>query len=165
MKKWMSGLFGRGKKGEGEAPKQPAPPAWDGYPPLDGPPPSGCGGLTVLIAEDTAFLQEAMVAFLRGRGVDTVTADDGATALALYRDDPARFDVIVMDLQMPGMDGREAACEIRRSGAPGSETIPIIAMSGNAPPEEVARLFDLYLQKPFQMGQLELALLRAVKRG
>lgn len=84
-------------------------------------------GRRLLLVEDNAFNQELAVDLLKGRGVEVAVAGHGEEALALVSEEA--FDVILMDCQMPVMDGYTATQRIRQ--IPGLEDMPIIAMTAN----------------------------------
>ena len=77
------------------------------------------------------------------------------------------YDVVLMDMQMPVMDGCEAARAIRRCGRAGAADIPIIAMTANAFEDVRERIFDAgmdgYLGKPVEPDKLAYAVIAAVK--
>jgi signal transduction histidine kinase/CheY-like chemotaxis protein len=94
--------------------------------------------LRVLVVEDNPISQEFATDALRRMGHEVTVAADGEEALRLIRRE--RFDAVLMDVQMPGMDGLEATRQIRalESGA----TVPIIAMTAHTRPEEAQRCLD-----------------------
>ncbi|HEY6879551.1 MAG TPA: response regulator [Polyangiales bacterium] len=107
--------------------------------------------LSVLVVEDHPVNSHFMTSLLRRWGQDVVHASNGANALAACRNQ--RFDVILMDVQMPVMDGLEATRRIR-AGETGKRRIPIIALTANAmkgDEEECLRAgMDVYLSKPIE---------------
>jgi PAS domain S-box-containing protein len=104
-------------------------------PPAGVPADASLAGARVLLAEDNAINQEVAVALLQEVGCTVDVADDGAQALA--RLCSARYDLVLMDMQMPVMDGLQAAAAIRRM--PGLQELPIIAMTANVMPQDRER--------------------------
>jgi len=84
-------------------------------------------GLHLLVAEDNPVNLQVVVAMLEGLGARVDCAFDGAQAVAQCRN--GHFDALLLDIQMPGMDGYEAARQIRAEGA---RRLPIIAVTANA---------------------------------
>ena len=84
-------------------------------------------GLRLLVAEDNPVNLQVVVAMLEGMGARVACATDGAQAVAQCRD--GGFDALLLDIQMPGMDGYDAARRIRAEGA---RHLPIIAVTANA---------------------------------
>jgi two-component system sensor histidine kinase/response regulator len=128
-------------------------------------------GCHVLLVEDNAVNAEIAATFLASFGCTLVRAADGHEALSIYPRE--RFDAILMDCQMPRMDGFEATRRIReteaassRAGAAGSRRVPIIALTANMMAGDRERCLaagmDDFLGKPFDPGQLYAALARWV---
>ena len=115
-------------------------------------------GRRVLVAEDIDINREIIAAFLEELGVETVFAVDGMEAVEKFLAAPHEYDMILMDIHMPGMDGYEATGRIRSSGLPGAETIPIIAMTANVFREHIdhclASGMDGHLGKPIDVDAL-----------
>jgi two-component system alkaline phosphatase synthesis response regulator PhoP len=108
----------------------------------------------ILIVEDEAHLAIGIKYNLEAEGYLVTTAPDGPTALRLFEEDPQQFDLIILDLMLPGMSGY-AVCEAIRQA--GSE-VPILMLSARTLVEDRIRGFDagtdLYLQKPFDLDEL-----------
>jgi signal transduction histidine kinase/DNA-binding response OmpR family regulator len=146
-------------------------------------PPAARGGampdalhpLRVLLVEDNTVNQRLVTRLLGKRGHTVRVADNGAHAVSAWEGEP--FDVILMDIEMPEMDGFEATAEIRRrearraregaDGAPGNRRMPIIAMTAHAMKGDEERCrgagMDGYVSKPFTLAQLTAALAAVVK--
>ena len=118
------------------------------------------GPLEILLVEDNAVNQKLAVRLLEKRGHHVTVAEDGLQALAQY--DAGRFDLLLMDIQMPGMDGFEATAAIRdRERGTGKHT-PIVAMTAHAVSgyDEKCRAagMDGYVTKPIDPARLFAAL-------
>ncbi|GHT85547.1 hypothetical protein FACS18947_4450 [Bacteroidia bacterium] len=124
--------------------------------------------LTFLLAEDIEINQEILIGMLQDTGVEVITADDGQQAVELYLAEPARFALILMDMQMPKMDGLSATRLIRKSDAPGAKVIPILAMTANAFKEDIDRCLEAgmneHIAKPVDMDVLLYILRKFVRR-
>jgi PAS domain S-box-containing protein len=142
---------------DGEAPN-PAPPAT----PLG----ARLAGLRVLVVEDNLLNQEVANYVLQHAGASADFAGNGRAALSMLAEGAADYDAVLMDLQMPVMDGFEAAAAIR---AMGMTTLPILAMTANAMEEDRLRALqagmDGYLAKPIDVDELVNALRRVTGRG
>ena len=114
-------------------------------------------GLRLLVAEDDAISAMAALALLRRRGAEVVHVEDGQGVLAAMTRE--RFDAILMDVQMPGMDGVEATRRLR-AGLAGEagRSVPIIAMTAYAMAGERERFLAMgmngYVAKPVGMEDL-----------
>ena len=122
--------------------------------------------LRILLAEDNPVNQEHAVALLTKWGHEVVVAGNGAEAVDMCRNEP--FDLILMDLQMPEMDGLEATTAIRREEKATGGHIPIIAMTADAMQEARDNCMqagvDGYITKPFRSEQLMEAISRFASR-
>jgi two-component system sensor histidine kinase/response regulator len=121
-------------------------------------------GLRVLLVEDNKFNQQLANTLLMRAGVEVGIADDGIEALqALQRE---RFDAVLMDMQMPRMDGLEATRLIRKN--PALADLPIIAMTANAMIGDreacLAAGMNDYLAKPIQYEAMYATLARWTHR-
>lgn len=120
--------------------------------------------LRILVAEDDEINQMLMQENLRHIVDEVAVADNGKIAVELAR--TGKYDLIFMDQLMPELDGLGATAEIRRSEAEQGQgrRIPIIALSGNAMPEDVAAAIaagcDAHLAKPVRKEQIIATLLR-----
>ncbi|MGI8673558.1 MAG: ATP-binding response regulator, partial [Luteitalea sp.] len=131
-------------------------------PTLPAPPP-----LDILLAEDNPVNQRVAMAALSRAGHRVTLVADGHAALAAVRD--ARFDVVLMDLQMPGMSGFEATAGIRdRERQEGLPRLPIIAMTAHAMASDVQRChqagMDGHIAKPVNVNDLAAVVSRQVAK-
>jgi DNA-binding response OmpR family regulator len=114
----------------------------------------------VLIVDDEQHIADGLSYNLQAEGHDTVVASDGEQALQLLLGDDRDFDVVVLDVMLPGRDGFQVAAELRAAG----QFVPILMLTARGRPEDVLSGFeagaDDYLPKPF-----ELAILLARVRG
>ncbi|HVF51782.1 MAG TPA: response regulator transcription factor [Pyrinomonadaceae bacterium] len=117
----------------------------------------------VLIVEDEKHLADGLRFNLEAEGYTVETIGDGAAALALLLETPPKFDAVVLDVMLPGLDGFAVASELRRAG----RFIPILMLTARGRPEDVLRGFesgaDDYLPKPFDLTIL-IARLRGLLR-
>ncbi len=133
--------------------------------PLSDPPPStahegtpeqrvNLGPIRLLVAEDNDINQMVIHGMLTKLGIHAVIVNDGQEALEAVASEP--FDLILMDCQMPNIDGYEATAQIRQ--IPGMGFIPIIALTADVMPEDKIRAievgFTAHLAKPINMEQL-----------
>lgn len=90
--------------------------------------PLDAGVLRILVAEDNVANQKIVVMFLQPLGAELTVVGDGRQALDALAHEP--FDLVLMDMQMPNMDGLEATRQLRASGGPNAAT-PVIALTAN----------------------------------
>jgi signal transduction histidine kinase len=96
-------------------------------------------GKTALLVDDVEINREIVIAMLGSTGLRFTCAVDGREALELFSNNPGGFDVILMDINMPVMDGVEATRRIRALEAPEGALVPIIAMTANIHADEVEK--------------------------
>ena len=124
-------------------------------------------GLHILLAEDNELNMEIAEFMLQNEGADVSKAWNGQEAVELFRNsEPGEFDVILMDIMMPVMDGYEAAKMIRSLDREDAKKIPIIAMTANAFTEDRIRAkeagMDEHLSKPIVIDEVIRTILRCV---
>lgn len=124
---------------------------------------AACAGLHLLVAEDNELNREVMTALLEMHGMSCECVENGVLCLKRLRDSPpGRYDAVLMDMQMPVMNGIEAAKQIRALPLPWANAIPIIAMTANAMQDDIRRCLDAgmdrHLAKLVDMVQLADAL-------
>jgi CheY-like chemotaxis protein len=94
-------------------------------------------GKTILLAEDIEINRTLIALFLEETGVAIDNADNGYAAVEMFKAAPGKYKAILMDIQMPVLDGLNAARQIRASGLPNALAVPIIAMTGDAQKEDI----------------------------
>jgi DNA-binding response OmpR family regulator len=109
---------------------------------------------SVLIVEDEKHLANGLRFNLEAEGYTVETAPDGERALALLLEERRRFDVIILDVMLPGANGFAVAAELRSAGS----FVPVLMLTARGRPEDVLRGFesgaDDYLPKPFELSVL-----------
>ncbi|HWA87929.1 MAG TPA: CHASE domain-containing protein [Opitutus sp.] len=109
----------------------------------------------VLVIDDEAPVREVAAALIGTFGLTVVTAIDGADGLARFRADPGGFDLVFLDLTMPGLDGEETLAALRAL-SPG---VRVLLVSGYSENDRITRLAHdgplMFMQKPFTRGKLE----------
>ena len=119
-------------------------------------------GLRILVVEDNKINQMVAAGLLRAEGADVSLADNGQLGVAAVASAQPSFDVVLMDVQMPVMDGYTATRAIRQEL--GLTALPIIAMTANAMASDRAACLeagmDEHVGKPFELDNLVTTLLR-----
>ncbi len=123
------------------------------------PPPKKGGEPRVLLAEDNVFNQKIMQIILNNLGIQSDVANDGRETIRMLEE--KRYDLVLMDIEMPKMDGIDATRAIRESGAQW-KNIPIVALTAHAMPENrdiwMAAGMNGHLIKPVKPEQLREAI-------
>jgi len=121
-------------------------------------------GSQILLTEDNDTNQEIILGLLEESGINITIANNGQEAVDIYKADPARYELIFMDLQMPVMDGYEATGIIRKI----DKNIPIIALTANAMVEDIERTKSVgmneHLNKPIEVEKLYETLLKYLSK-
>ena len=119
----------------------------------------------ILLAEDNSMNQEIISVMLRQAGHEVAVVGDGLQAVTRAGENPGAFDLILMDIQMPVMDGCEAAMLLRDRAC----RLPIVALTANAMSDEIERCLrsgmDTHLAKPIAWPQLFAAIDRLTRNG
>ncbi len=117
---------------------------------------SGGKGMNILVAEDNPVNQKLLRLMLEMHGHHVLVTADGKEAVAVFQSE--HVDLVLMDVQMPGMNGFEATAAIRELEKPTGSHVPIIAVTAHVMPgykEECLKAgMDNYLSKPFRMQEL-----------
>ncbi len=127
-------------------------------------------GVNVLMAEDNDLNAELATVMLEDAGMAVTRAFDGKDAVELFKNHPqGTYDIILMDIMMPNMDGHQAAKTIRAMGTerPDAATIPIIAVSANAFAEDIKASLDSgmngHVSKPLNMKEVTDTIAKYIK--
>ena len=126
-------------------------------------------GMKFLCAEDNELNAEILIELLKIEGAECTICENGEEILKAFEQSaPGDYDMILMDVQMPVMNGYEATRAIRRSSHELAKTIPIIAMTANAFSEDIqhslAAGMNAHISKPVEMKVLEKTI-RSIKSG
>jgi len=126
-------------------------------------------GMKFLCAEDNEINAEILMELLKIEGAECTICENGERVLETFeRSVPGEYDMILMDVQMPVMNGYEATKAIRRSSHELAKTIPIIAMTANAFSDDIqhslAAGMNAHVSKPVEMRVLEKTI-RSIKSG
>lgn len=117
--------------------------------------------ITILICDDNVAVHESINAYLQAEGMNSVSAYDGEMSLKLLKEN--NFDLVVLDIMMPGLFGTEVCKEIRKTS-----DIPILMLSARS--EEVDRIVGLeigaddYITKPFSPREIVVRIKTILKR-
>ncbi|MEI8395955.1 MAG: response regulator [Rhodospirillaceae bacterium] len=136
-------------------------------PPSVSPPTHHLSGIRVLLAEDNAINQMVAGNLLTNMGASVEIANNGKEAVQRFDDADIAFDIVLMDIQMPEMDGYEATRLIR--GHPRGQSVPIVAITADAMVTDrnrcLAAGMNDYIAKPFELQQVSDVVARWVGRS
>ncbi|MCL2099480.1 MAG: ATP-binding protein [Oscillospiraceae bacterium] len=115
-------------------------------------------GKKILLAEDIEINREIFISLLEDTGIKIDCAENGQEALDMVRADPGGYDIVIMDVQMPKMDGYQATRAIRALPALQGVKLPIVAMTANVFKSDIEECFtagmDDYLGKPINVEKV-----------
>jgi len=115
-------------------------------------------GKIILLVDDIEINREIVMAILEDTGVKFVCASNGQEAVEIYTSNPELFDIILMDINMPEMDGVTATRCIRNIGTPEAMSIPIIAITANTSPNDInnylAAGMNDHIRKPADFNEV-----------
>ena len=113
---------------------------------------------TVLLVEDVEINREIVMALLEPTKLLIECAENGVKAVEMFTENPSKYDLIFMDIQMPEMDGYMATKLIRESGSPDAKSIPIVAMTANAFKEDIEKCLEAgmngHIGKPLEFNKV-----------
>lgn len=126
-------------------------------------------GYRILLAEDNDINAEIALKYLKCTGFEVVIADNGREALNIYENSPAGYyDMILMDIQMPEMNGYEATKAIRSLNRKDAKEVPILAMTANAFTEDRLEAknagMNEHIAKPLDISQMYNMLIQFLKK-
>jgi len=112
----------------------------------------------IILAEDVEINREIFIALLEETNIVVKTAENGRIAVDIFKNDPDNYDLIIMDVQMPEMDGYQATQIIRALDTPRAKTIPVIAMTANVFKDDIeaclAAGMDDHIGKPLDIDNV-----------
>lgn len=126
-------------------------------------------GINILLVEDNELNREIAVSLLEDEGTVITSAENGQEAVEIFSSNPpGTFDVILMDVMMPVMDGLEATKRIRAMDREDAAEIPILAMTANAFEEDIRKTHEAgmnaHIAKPIEMNVVLKCIANYVKR-
>ena len=115
-------------------------------------------GKSILVAEDIEINREIVIALLEPTGAKITCAENGVETVRIFSENPGMYDIILMDVQMPEMDGFEATRCIRALNDASAKTIPIIAMTANVFREDMEQCLNAgmnsHIGKPLNINEV-----------
>jgi len=126
-------------------------------------------GRHILLAEDVEINQEIVMALLEPTKIQIDCAINGLEAVRMFKETPDKYDMILMDIQMPVMDGYEATKKIRELKVPEAKTIRIIAMTANVFRDDIEKCQEVgmnsHIGKPLNFEEVVEKLLKFMPPG
>ena len=115
-------------------------------------------GRCILLAEDVEINREIVLSLLEPTLLQVDCAENGIEAVRMYSEQPEKYDMVFMDIQMPEMDGYEATLQIRALDAENAKTVPIVAMTANVFREDIERCLEVgmndHIGKPLNFDEV-----------
>ncbi|GHU29798.1 hypothetical protein AGMMS50256_15450 [Betaproteobacteria bacterium] len=115
-------------------------------------------GYRIILAEDVEINRLIVLGLLEETGIVIDCAENGVEAVELFAGNPAQYDMIFMDIQMPKMDGYDATKSIREMDLPYAKEIPIVAMTANVFREDIEKCLAVgmngHVGKPIDIGEV-----------
>jgi len=115
-------------------------------------------GRCILLVEDVEINREVVQVLLEPTMLKVDSAENGVQAVRMFTENPDKYDLIFMDIQMPEMDGYEATRQIRALSMPSAKTVPIIAMTANVFKEDIEKCLDAgmnsHIGKPIDFNEV-----------
>jgi CheY-like chemotaxis protein len=115
-------------------------------------------GHHVLLAEDVEINREIVMSILEPTGLTIDYAEDGEQAVRMFKDAPDKYEMVFMDVQMPKMNGHDAARAIRALDVPAAKTVPIVAMTANVFREDIEKslksVMNDHIGKPLDFDEV-----------
>jgi len=115
-------------------------------------------GRHILLVEDVEINREIVITLLEPTHLQIDCAENGREAVRMFRENPEKYDLILMDVQMPEMDGYEATRQIRAMGTPHASAIPVIATTANVYREDIEKCLEAgmngHVGKPLDIDEV-----------
>ncbi|MCL1828188.1 MAG: response regulator [Oscillospiraceae bacterium] len=115
-------------------------------------------GCCILLAEDVEINREIVMSLLAPTGLSIDFAENGKEAVSKFNAAPGKYDIVLMDMQMPEIDGLEATRQIRASDTPAAKSIPIVAMTANVFKEDIEKCLaagmNSHIGKPLDFNEV-----------
>jgi signal transduction histidine kinase/CheY-like chemotaxis protein len=115
-------------------------------------------GKRLLLAEDISINREIVMSVLEDTGIEIDCAENGEEAVTMFASSPEKYDIVLMDVQMPKMDGLEATRRIRALPDPNSLKVPIVAMTANVFKHDIEECISAgmndHISKPLDIDEV-----------